>query len=108
MVRVSRPKGTAKPSPADDDHALHAIGLTRGQKVRFRRASSGRKWNVGTVAGLDSDGSLGLYDARGRRRSILHDDIEVQTEGPRGGRIWRPLCEVANEEEQLGLFGTER
>lgn len=59
----------------------------------------------GTVAGIDGDGSLGLYDTRGRRRSIPFADIEVLTEGPRGGRVWRPLPDVVGDAEQLGLFG---
>jgi hypothetical protein len=83
--------------------ALARVGLEEHQTIRFRREAGGR-WIEGTAMALDADGSLGLCDKRGRRRSIPIDHVEVASRGPRGGRVWVPLAEVAAATEQLGLF----
>ncbi len=103
MAKVSKKAPT-------DTRALHAavdalgrIGLHEHQTVRFRREAGGR-WIEGAAVALEADGSLGLRDKRGRRRSIPIDDVEVASRGPRGGRVWVPLVDVAAATEQLGLF----
>lgn len=103
MARIS------KKAPTDTDalraavEALASLGLAEHQLVRFRREPAGR-WMEGMTVALDADGSLGLRDVRGRRRSIPIVDVEVASRGPRGGRVWVPLAEVAAATEQLGLF----
>lgn len=83
---------------------LASIGLEPGAEVRFRR-SGGEHWLAARVLAREADGSVGLRDARGRLRAIPIERIEVSERGPRGGRVWTPLAEVAARTEQLGLFG---
>ncbi len=103
MARVSKraPTDTRALQAAVD--ALGEVGLRAHQRVRFRRGPAAR-WTEGVALALDADGSVGLQDARGRRRSIPVEDIEVPARGPRGGRVWVPLREVPTDSEQLGLF----
>ena len=103
MTRVSKPAPTDPTAHAAAIEALATVGLREHQKVRFRHLD-GSRWIHGTVVGLEPDGSLGLMDARGRRRSIRVTEVDVESHGPRGGRIWVPLTEIASADEQLGLF----
>ncbi len=103
MARVSKKAPTDKAAAQASVDALERIGLTPGQRVRFRKVESGR-WLEGSAAGIEPDGSLGLHDARGRRRSIPIDAVEVQGVGPRGGKVWEPFESVAARDEQLGMF----
>lgn len=103
MAKVSKKAPTDTRALRAAVEALATLGVHEHQIVRFRREPGGR-WIEGTAVALDSDGSLGLHDKRGRRRSIPITDVEVASRGPRGGRIWVPLVEVAAATEQLGLF----
>lgn len=103
MARVSKRAPTDEEAMAAAVAALAPLGLAPEQRVRFRRSDGGR-WMEGAAAGREPDGSLGLHDARGRRRSIPIEAIEVHRRGPRGGTVWVPLTEVAAETEQLDIF----
>lgn len=103
MAKISKKAPTDTRALRAAVDALAGLGLHEHQSVRFRREPGGR-WTEGTAVALEADGSLGLRDKRGRRRSIPVDDVEVASRGPRGGRIWVPLTEVAAATEQLGLF----
>lgn len=83
--------------------ALAELGVRYHQTVRFRREAGGQ-WHSGSALRREDDGSLGLFDDRGRQRSIPIADVEVRTTGPRGGRIWVPLTRIAVTGEQLELF----
>ena len=89
--------------------SLAALGLDVGTRVRFRRRTGGR-WHQGRVTGLETDGSIGLVDDRGRSRAIRLDALEVETKGPRGASAWEPATERAARSEQmaLDLFGDHR
>jgi len=82
---------------------LAQLGLTRGDRVRFRRREAER-WKDATVVGVERDGSLGLADRKGAARAIDRDLIEVRVAGPRGGLTWVPLAEWAERAEQLRLL----
>lgn len=100
VIRKAAVDDTARQRSLD---ALRHLGVEPDATVRFRREEGGH-WLTGRAIGVEADGSLGLSDARGRRRSIPIGDVEVQRRGPRGGLIWVPLADVAATEEQLGLF----
>ena len=103
MTRVSKKAPTDASAARASIEALAALGLHAGQGVRFRKVAGGR-WIVGTVTGREPDGSLGLHDGRGRRRSIAVERVEVQVAGPRGGKVWESLAEHAGQDEQLEMF----
>ncbi len=70
--------------------ALTAYGIERGDELRFRRHEEGR-WSYGTAITVDVDGSIGLRDTRGRRRSIDPGCIQTARRGLRGGKTWSNL-----------------
>jgi hypothetical protein len=82
---------------------LAALGLTPGDRVRWRDRAGGR-WREGTVVVRERDGSVGVRDHRGASRSLSVDRLEVRTPGPRGARTWVPLTVRAARTEQLPLF----
>jgi hypothetical protein len=90
--------------------ALAALGLRTGEEVRFRihvgddRTSSKAHWRSGGLAGVESDGSLRIHDAKGATRSIRVEQVEVRREGRRGALRWRPVPDVIAEAEQLQLW----
>jgi hypothetical protein len=86
-----------------DDTELVAIGLRRGDTVRFRRSAE-EHWKEASVMRRERDGSIGLRDENGASRAIAMDLIEVRTAGPRGGIVWDPLVERARRSEQLRLL----
>ena len=90
---------TVQPTP----EGLSILGLTPGERIRFRRASGGR-WLPGVVAARQRDGSIGVTDARGAARAIPVERIEVSRTGPRGGVGWEPLTLRAARSEQLSLL----
>jgi hypothetical protein len=85
-----------------DEGGLIAIGLTGGDRVRFRRPSGG--WAEARVEGRERDGSVRLRDGKGAARAIPVDRLEVRTTGPRGGHRWEPLEDLAARTEQLRLL----
>ncbi len=80
-----------------DASALEAIGLRRGEQVRFRRADRAR-WQPGTVHRIERDGSLRVTDADGAARAVPLAHIQV-----RKGSRWEPLAERAARAVQLTL-----
>ncbi len=86
-----------------DDTDLVAIGLRKGETVRFRR-SADEHWKQAAVMRRERDGSIGLRDDKGASRAIAMDLIEVRTAGPRGGVAWEPLVDRARRSEQLRLL----
>lgn len=97
-----------QPAPTDrpaglTDPALTALGLTAGDRVRFRRRDSER-WKEATVARREADGSLSLRDGRGGLRAIPIDAVEVRVVGPRGGVTWESLTDRAARTEQMRLI----
>jgi hypothetical protein len=82
---------------------VERLGLRVGEHVRFLRADRSR-WQDGTVAGVERDGSLAIRDAKGASRAVPLDQVIVRTEGSRGGRHWEPLLDRAARTEQLELF----
>jgi hypothetical protein len=90
-------------SAVSEESALTAIGLRRGDRVRFRRREGGR-WHEAIVEHREADGSVAVRDTNGASRAITLDRLEVKTRGPRGARTWEPLQERADRSEQLGLW----
>jgi hypothetical protein len=86
-----------------DDPDLAVLGLSAGDRVRFRRRDT-QRWKDAVVTGRERDGSLGLADRKGAARAIAIDLIEVRVAGPRGGLTWVPLPEWAARAEQLRLL----
>lgn len=82
---------------------LAALGLTAGERVRWRDRPGGR-WREGTVVERERDGSVGVRDGKGASRAFTVDRLEVRTRGPRGARTWEPLAARAARTEQLPLF----
>jgi hypothetical protein len=87
----------------EEDPGLFALGLRRGDAVRFRHGSG--NWHQGVVTGRERDGSVALQDSRGRSRAIAVERLEVRCRGPRGASTWEPLAERAARPEQLEIFG---
>jgi hypothetical protein len=88
---------------AGDDSALVAVGLRRGDRVRYRRRDGGR-WHEATVERREADGSIGVRDGNGASRAIAVDRLEVRAVGPRGARTWERVAARAERDEQLGLW----
>ena len=82
---------------------LATLGLTPGERVRWRDRPGGR-WREGTVVQRERDGSVGVRDGKGASRSLTIDRLDVRTRGPRGARTWEPLAVRAARTEQLPLF----
>lgn len=89
-------------SPRADD-GLDRVGLSTGDRVRFRRRP-GARWTEAVAVRLERDGSVGLQDPKGAAVAIPVARIEVRTEGPRGGVIWEPLADRLARTEQLRLL----
>jgi hypothetical protein len=85
------------------DEGLTSIGLRKGDRVRFRRATD-EHWKEAEVMRRERDGSIGLRDDKGASRAIAIDLVEVRTVGPRGGAVWEPVAERAARDEQLKLL----
>jgi hypothetical protein len=82
---------------------LGALGLSAGERVRWRNRPGGR-WREGTVVERERDGSVSVRDGNGASRALRVDRLEVRTRGPRGARTWEPLTTRADRTEQLPLF----
>jgi hypothetical protein len=96
-------RGNAGDPHETEDPGLVALGLRRGDAVRFRRGSG--NWRQGVVTGRERDGSVALQDSRGRSRAIAVERLEVRCRGPRGASTWEPVVERAGRPEQFELFG---
>lgn len=86
-----------------DPAALASLGLRKGEPARFRRHGGGR-WVLGKVGGVDSDGSILLYDPDGSARNLRPDAVEVRRPGSRGRLRWHLVSDVAITWEQLALW----
>jgi len=82
---------------------LLQVGLAPGERVRFRRRSSGR-WTPAVVERVERDGSIGLRDPKGAAVALTIDRIEVRSEGPRGAVLWEPLSDRLARNQQLRLL----
>ena len=88
-----------------DASALAALGLQRGEQVRFRRRDRGR-WQLGTVHRIERDGSLRITDSQGAARTVALADVEVGVPGSRRIARWEPVADRATRAVQLTLaFG---
>lgn len=85
------------------ERTLNAVGLRRGEPIRFRRNDGGR-WLVGKVLRIEADGSITLHDPDGAARSLRPDRVQVRRPGSRGRLVWRIVSDVAVTWEQLELF----
>jgi hypothetical protein len=83
--------------------SIERLGLTRGEKVRFKRVDRDR-WQDGTAIGLERDGSLHVADGNGAARAVPLELVLVRGRGSRGARRWEPLLVRAQRTEQLSLF----
>ena len=82
---------------------LAELGLTPGDRVRFRRRETER-WKDAVVVKRERDGGVGLRDNKGAARAIAIEQLEVRTQGPRGGIVWEPLAERAARSEETKLL----
>jgi hypothetical protein len=103
VSRRSTRANDPEPAPATRAIGLVILGLTAGERVRFRRRAGGR-WQEGVVTRRERDGSVGVTDGKGAARAIPVDSIEVACTGPRGGSAWEPLTARAARTEQLRLI----
>lgn len=101
---MAEPPGRTSPAIfAGVADALAILGLAGGETVRWRSASGGR-WQTGTVARRERDGSVGVTDSRGLARSFAVERLEVACTGRRGAKRWELLSERAARSEQLRLL----
>jgi hypothetical protein len=80
-----------------DTSALAAIGLTPGERVRFRRGDRAR-WQEGAVARLERDGSLRVTDGNGAARTVPLAHVQVQG---RRATQWEALADRSSRAVQL-------
>ncbi len=83
--------------------SLESLGITAGQRVRFRRGP-GRRWHEAVAIGRHGDGSVALRDDKGAARAVPLERIEVCREGRGRAARWESLADVAARVEQLRLF----
>ena len=100
MINPRTLRTVATPRPE-----LAALGLTPGERVRWRDRPGGRR-REGTVVERERDGSVGVRDGKGASRALTVDRLEVRTRGPRGARTWEPLTVRTARTEQLPLFAS--
>jgi hypothetical protein len=101
--RTPAPPAPPAPPVAEDRPDLAALGLTAGERVRWREKAGGR-WREGTVVGRERDGSVGVRDGKGASRAFTVARLEVSARGPRGAKVWEPLAERADRTQQMPLF----
>jgi hypothetical protein len=99
----TRTRSLASPVNPVDHSALRLLGVSPGERVRFRRQAAGR-WSIGIVVRRERDGSIGLTGPNGAARAIPIERIEVGCTGPRGAQSWEPLTIRASRSEQLRLL----
>jgi hypothetical protein len=85
-----------------DESGLTEVGLSAGDRVRFRRPTGG--WTEARVERRERDGSVGLRDGKGAARAIQIDRLQIRTTGPRGGHRWESVADIAARTEQLRLL----
>lgn len=87
----------------DVDSALTALGLTAGEKARWKRRDNER-WSTGRVVAIEKDGSVRVIDDKRATLSIPLDRLEVTKPGRRGAAGWEPASVRGARTEQLGLL----
>ena len=98
-------KRTPKANPADIAEAeLRAVGLHRGEPIRFKKSDDAARWSNGRIHAIERDGSVTVHDANGAARSLRPERIEIQRRNARGRIAWHPLAEFLESERQLTLF----
>jgi hypothetical protein len=83
--------------------ALAALGLQRGETVRFRRGDRAR-WQTGRVDRLERDGSLRISDADGAARAVPLGRVQVRRRGTRS--VWEDVADRAGRAQQLSFLGS--
>ena len=99
-------KPKSRQPDASQGSALAALGLERGEEVRFRRPDRAR-WQPGTVQGLERDGSIGLTDTNGAARAVPLANVQVRVRTRRAlsrTTRWEPLADRLARTEQLRLL----
>ncbi len=98
-------KRTPKASPSELAEAeLRAIGLHRGEPIRFKKSEDAARWSTGRIHAVERDGSITVHDANGAARSLRPERIEIQRRNSRGKINWQNLNEFLGSERQLTLF----
>jgi hypothetical protein len=95
-------RAIAKAAVDAEASALEAIGLRKGEEVRFRRVDRSR-WQLGCLNRLERDGSLRITDADGAARTIALSLVEVRVDRSRSTTRWEPAAERAGRSQQLTL-----
>lgn len=83
--------------------ALARLGLRPAEIIRFRRNDTDR-YLVGTVEGIEIDGSIALRDPDGSTLSLRPERVEIRRPGQHGRLRWQVVSDVAITWEQLELF----
>ena len=98
-------KRTPKASPAElAESELRAIGIHRGEPIRFKKSEDAARWSLGRIHSVERDGSITVHDSNGAARSLKPERIEIQRRNARGRINWLNLSEFLNSERQLTLF----
>ena len=98
-------KRSPKANPTEiAEAALNAIGLHRGEPIRFKKSDDAARWSSGRIHAIERDGSVTVHDSNGAARSLRPERIEIQRRNTRGRIAWQPLQEFLDSERQLTLF----
>jgi len=100
VVARDKPSAAAAARSRQEDEALAALGLARGDRVRWR-SGPGARWHGGAVRGRERDGSVAVTDDAGALRSLRVERLEVRTTGRRGAPAWEAVTVRAARAEQL-------
>lgn len=82
-----------KPEPVEpviENPVLAKFDLEKGDQLRFRK-NPGETWEIGKIMNDNKDGSITLYTQM--TRSIMPENCQRKTYGPRGGILWVDLVE---------------
>jgi hypothetical protein len=89
---------------SSEEDELAAIGLVRGEEVRFRRSDRAR-WQLGVVTCLERDGSLRVADRDGAARTVPLARVEVRRSRT---EQWEPVSHRTGRGLQLQFELKER
>lgn len=92
MAVPRRVKSNAPKGPKPEALALlKRLGLEIGDSVRWRKPGK-TIYQYGNVTGANADGSIKLSHG-GASRSIMPEQLQIRTRGPRKGIVWVPVVE---------------